>query len=167
MHSRPDSVATIRRPHRPTCDSLRQIALAQSSSPCVNPPVPVASLLTAEPVVTTCRSSVPTRSYVALAQVMAPSDGLSDPSSSQAVQCGPSIHPCIADRPTSAAMAHPRTLGQGFESRDRLPTGSTRDAKNRVPRWPATKQTAQTGSGVSRVPRRSRPAQARRDGQKH
>ena len=49
--------------------------------PCANPPVPVASLLAAEPVVTTRRSSVPTRSYVALAQVMAPSDGLPDPSS--------------------------------------------------------------------------------------
>jgi len=50
--------------------------------PCANPPVPVASLLPAEPVVTTRRSSVPTRSYVALAQVTSPSDGLPDPSSS-------------------------------------------------------------------------------------
>ena len=41
-----------------------------------------ASLLAAEPVVTTRRFLVPTRRYVALAQVTSPSDGLPDPSSS-------------------------------------------------------------------------------------
>jgi hypothetical protein len=42
-------------------------------------------------------------------------------------------------------MTHPRTLGQGLKSWERLPTGSARDAKNRVPRWQAVKQRHEPG----------------------
>ena len=126
--------------------------------PCANPPVPVASLLVAEPVVTTRRSSVPTVSYVVLAQVMAPSDGFPDPSSSQAVQCGRQFIRAMR-------IVNKRRNGPPPNLGSRLSRGTTPHREHPRCQEPraavaSSETTAQTGSGVSRVPRSSHLAQA-------
>jgi hypothetical protein len=90
-----------------------------------------ASLLAAEPVVTTRRSPVPTTGYAAPTQVVPASDGLPGASHRTTAQCGSSL--CLflnRCRFIARAIRAPLSLGSWLNSMDRLPTGSTIEAKS-------------------------------------
>ena len=91
------------------------IPAATLSAPSGSTPAPIASSLRRrQPVVTMRSMPQPTRTDRWLAQVMAPSDGLPDPSSCWIAQCGPPIYPLPAGLVQSrAAQAHLRTLVKG------------------------------------------------------
>ena len=105
----------------------RSLVLPTRSTP-APAPIPLAqraSLLAAEPAVTTRRSPAPTWSCVALAQVTSPSDGLPDPSSF--------VGPCNAARrlpaPCGRQEAPPRRphepWGKGSNRCSDSPQGAT------------------------------------------